>query len=265
MTTLTSTITLLAALSLTAACASDDEPDPSATSNTGGSTSTDTTSTANGSGGLGGSAGGGDDFPPCGTGENGNCVPSGFPFATLAFPHSNSCDGTCTADPNDPFGHLPPEGTTISMTQPESGTLCLTGDNPSDETGLDLSFSVARALENGDLEIVQIFNADLLGITHVRFSIDNPPSTGVFVRVNTITKQVCHNFDCVIWGFEPPAPLTESEQVTLAFDDFAHEQDFEFDTRAIGEMSFDVAPGVFDFCISDFEFLDAEGNVVPEP
>lgn len=264
MTTLTSTISLLAVLGLTAACAADDAAETIETSNTGGSTSTAATSTASSSGGMGGSAGDGSgEFPPCGTGENSDCVPSGFPFASLAFPHSNSCEGTCTPEPT-PWGHPPPEGTTISMTQPESGTLCLTGENPLEHTAFYLSFSVERALENGDLEILKIFNADLLGVTQMRFAIDNPPSAGVYVLVSTITKPVCDGIGCGIWGFEPPEPLTESGRVTLAFDDFAHEQDFEFDTRAIGGMSFDVAPGAFDFCISDFEFLDAEGNVVPE-
>jgi hypothetical protein len=33
-------------------------------------------------------------------------------------------------------------------------------------------------------------------------------------------------------------------------------------TRALDEMGFDVAPGDFDFCVRDFQFLDASGAVV---
>lgn len=271
MTSLTSTtVTLLAALSLTAACASDDAPHPGETSNTGGSGSTSTTSGAGG--GTDGGAGGGTDGgaggaepPPCGTAENGTCVPSGFPFASGAFAHSYSCDGICDTEPG-PFGHPPREGVTISLTQPESGTLCLAGENPAEYSGIEVGLSVVRLREDGDVEVVEIFNADLLRITQMRFTIDRPPSTGVFLSVSTLAKRVCHDAgDCLIFGFAPPEPFTESGRVTLAFDDLTHPYGLEFDTRAIAELLFDVGPGGFDFCISDLEFLDADGNVVSEP
>ena len=62
-----------------------------------------------------------------------------------------------------------------------------------------------------------------------------------------------------------PNLINQSGVVTIAFSDFINDSGVSFDTRALNDILFEVNPGTFDFCVHDFQFLDANGAVVAAP
>jgi len=261
MTERISMIALLGTVALASGCGSGH--DAAGTGGAGG------TGGSAGAGGAGGSAdaGGAADAglteivqPPCGSGQNTSCLPSGFPFARFAFAHGNACNGICPAvSPAGPW--------TIVLNQPQAGTLCLSGTNPDPAgTGLTLDFTKLAQLSSGSLMVLQRFNADLLGIKQVRFTIDSPPSAGVSVSADTLHGDICNGVDCVTFGFALPNRVTAAGTITAALVDFVSSPPQTFDTRALDAIGFDVGPGDFNFCVHDFHFLDANGvAVTPMP
>lgn len=252
-----SMITLLGVLGLAAACGSDH-----VAVGTGGALG------AGGTVGLSGTGGAVDAAPPpivqpaCVSGENTICLPSGFSFVKATFAHSNTCNGICpAASPVGPW--------TILLSQPQAGTLCMSGTNPDPTgTGLALSFPEFGQLSPGTLMVLKRFNADLLNITQVRFTIDSPPSGGISVSATTLNSDVCNGNDCRL-GFALPNRITASGTTTASLVDFISDWNPPkpvFDTRALDTIDFAVGPGDFDFCVHDFQFLDANGAVVlPKP
>jgi hypothetical protein len=226
-------------------------------------------------GGMGGAAGMGGMagpvvYPTCASGQawsviDGICAPSGFPFVQAAFAHSNLCSGVCPTTP---------AGTTIHLSQPADGTLCLSGSNPNaaDKTGIILSFNVVSSagLTATHDTVLKMFNADVQGITQVRFTIDRPPPAGVSVWADTLHSTECNNLDCLTGSFALASPITAtgttSVTTTASFTDFIPNPPQTFDTRALSDIAFDVGQGDFDYCLRDFQFLDASGAVVlPKP
>ena len=247
-----SLIALLGTLVIVAACGSGHDA-----AGTGGASGTGGVA---GTGGEIGAAGAGVvpvTHPPCVSGGNTACLPGGFPFARVALAHSSASCAICPAV-------SPPGPWTILLSEPQTGTLCLSGSNPDpDGTGLLLGFTQL----NSDLSMVlKRFNADLLGITQVRVTIDHPPSGGISLGADTVHSDVCHGVDCITFGFRVPTRITTSGTTTAALVDFVASPPQPFDTRALDGIWFSVDTGDFDFCVRDFQFLDANGAVVtPKP
>ena len=197
--------------------------------------------------------------PDCVSGENTACLPSGFPFATFAFAHSYACNGICPAvSPAGPW--------TILFSQPQPGTLCMSGTDPDLKgTGLDLIFTVLGELSPGHLMVLKRFNADLPRITQLRFTVDSPPSAGLSISADTLHSDVCERTSCITWNFALPNRITAAGSSTTApLVDFVNNPPQTFDTRALDAIGFDVGPGDFDFCVHDFHFLNAAGvEVLP--
>lgn len=221
-----------------------------------------------GTGGMGGAVDAGPArFPDCviGGGPDGGpdvrsdiCRPSGFPFAVAAFAHSNTCRGVCPG--------TAPAGTTFRLTQPQAGTLCLSGTNPTDTTALALGYTVFSTDMPSPIseKVWSRFNADVKGITQVKFSIDTPPPAGLIVGADTIHSDLCQMLDCITFGFTLPTPITASGTTTAALADFTITPPQIFDTRSLDGIDFEVPAGAFDFCVHDFQFLDAAGNAVTQ-
>ena len=199
--------------------------------------------------------------PVCVNGENAICLPSGFPFVPAALAHSDACNGGCLTGS--------PPGTTILFSQPVTGTLCLSGTNSTPHgTGLAIKFTVVALLGPvpDHVMVLHRFNADLLGITQVRFTIDRPPAAGLSVSAMTIHSDVCNGIDCLTLGFTLPNLITEPGTTTALLTDFVNNPPQPFDTRALDSMDFVAGPGDFDFCVRDLQFLDASGvPVTPSP
>jgi hypothetical protein len=242
-----SMIALMGMVGFAAACGPDH-----ATPAAGGTGGTPGTGGTNGNGDAGPTA----PAPACLTGANEECLPSGFPFSQVAFAHSYACNGVCPA--------ASPAGTTILFSQPASGTLCLSGTNP-DPLGTDLTLVFTEGTTDprtGTDTVTRRFNADDLHITQVKFTIDRPPSDGVTVSATTLHGDVCHELDCITFGFTLPGRITASGTTTARLVDFVSSPPKTFDTRALNWIDFAVGPGAFDFCVRDFQFLDASGAVV---
>ena len=260
-------LSLIAALGMQAACASDSGN----SAGTGGSPGMGGTA-AGGSGGM--AAGGASNSDPC---SSGRCSPGRFPFVNTAIAASDSCGGNCPLLAAD----TPVGKTTATLSQPEAGTLCLSGIvSPGGWAALGLVFAVwavgnqARTdMNQPRTEILKKFNADALGITQVAFTIDSPPGVGVSVSAAITTATSCPDgaSGCVTTGFDlmsgpgssVPVNYTGFVPVTAPFANFKQSVGTQsFDPTALQHLVFGVGPGSYNFCVHDFKFLDAQGNEV---
>jgi len=159
------------------------------------------------------------------------------------------------------------DGAIIRLSQPKSGTLCLSGTNPAQDTAFFLGFTVfSTEMLSADYQKVwKMFDADLIHITQMRFAIDTPPPGGVRVSGYTIHNSECSASANCLWTFALPNPITVSGTTTVSFADFTSMMDHPFDARGFHALDFDVGPGAFDFCVHDFQFLDANGVEVSLP
>jgi len=213
----------------------------------------------------------GDEGPPRDTGLDVIEYPEGFPFAVAAGTISDLCSDTLSQSCK--LAEYPPPGASlIELRQPEPGRLCMTGNvGKSGWADLALGYSVY----GGD-GIEQVFDADALGITQVRFKLENPPSTGVFIGGAVVKNTHCPvapGRECRAMGFSLTDPksntvlkFTKSAEIVMPFADFVQQRAGEmrdFDTSKLDGFFFSVGPaGPVNFCLSDFEFLDKDGNVV---
>jgi hypothetical protein len=112
------------------------------------------------------------------------------------------------------------------------------------------------------LDLGRVFSAPDLGIEAVRFTIETPPSSGILPALITFGP-AC---DETAWADaardDTRVVITSNGTTTLSLaTDFVP----ALDTNAIGALNFNVGPGAYDYCITDLDFLDANGNeVVPE-
>jgi hypothetical protein len=223
---------------------------PGGNANTGGSDPGGASTGGSDSGGsnIGGESGGAG-AQPCQEGFI--CQPSGFPFVGLTFAHSDHCSGA-----DCPL-----------LTQPEPGTLCLSGAAP--VAGADPHFPLIF----GDGGLLPPFDAAALGITQVSFTIDSPPPAGVFVEGGIVWREsVDCRVDprsCIQFGFYLP-PITEAGTTIAAFTDFVQRDPASpyqsFDPQKLSTLKFGVHEGAYSFCLRDFKFLDAaDHEVVPPP
>lgn len=119
--------------------------------------------------------------------------------------------------------------------------------------------------------VVAPFDLQARGVTQVRFSLSNPPPTGVLPQLNELTSADCKTApDCLVQFSGPPA-LTTAGSVTVALGDFVtadaqHPNKTSDPTISTG-LQFYVSPAPgkafdYNFCIQGLQFLDAAGNVV---
>jgi hypothetical protein len=197
------------------------------------------------------------------------CNPQGLAFAAVAFGVSDACGGLIGDCPNPPSG-----STTATLSQPELGKLCLAGTvKPGGWADLMIAYT---AYDPEGTKVLQKFDAAARGITQAAFTLDTPPSGGVGLDAAVVTKLECGanptDF-CFTYGFSlmtapsshVPVRFTEPGPQIAPFGRFEQTRagvSQSFDTTALEHVSFGVGPGAYDFCIHDFEFLDAAGNEV---
>jgi len=183
---------------------------------------------------------------------------AGFPFAQDAAMVSDFCGGLQGCG-------TPPAGATVmTMTHPDVGTLCLSGSiKPGGFAVLGLEFPKKNADET---RVLEAFDATAHGITQVALSVDSPPAQGADLLANAITHTTCpaNPLDCQY----PPnfkfTTITAAGPVTAPFADFKSLDDPSqtLDPSLLDSIFLQVGSGDFDFCIHDFNFLDAAGNPV---
>jgi hypothetical protein len=261
-----SLIALLGTSTLIAACGSD----PVATGNagakgTGGTAGAggvaDTDAAANTDGTSDAGVAGTVALMNCVSGENGVCHPTGFAFVTAAFPVTDWCAGAACLAPTPAGQHA------IHLSQPEEGTLCLSGTVLPGTTFGALNIIFVVTSRDGTV-VLKTFNAKGLNITKVAFTIDRLPAGGLSVNTGTIVKRECVDGllpNCIMFGFELPV-ITAAGPQLAPFTDFSPSSGVIFDGSSISHIGFTVSgPGDYDFCVRDFRFLNANNVVVPEP
>jgi hypothetical protein len=203
---------------------------------------------ATGMGGVGDVAPGGDCAggpPGCVDNHNVFCEPEGFPGIDGAFAVALSCAGANCQPPNP------------TLTLPEPGKLCVSSAAPPGDTaGFHLSFPFDTPLD-----------ADALGITQLSFTLDAPPPGGVILDMSMRIPCECANFlpACIAFGFQ--VPLTGAGKHVVALTDVVQTDSKSpyplLNTHSLEGFGFTfIADAPYDVCVSDLEFLDADGNVV---
>jgi hypothetical protein len=268
----------VAGLSLFPACSSESVKAVSDAGGIGGATSTGGASNAGGASGGATTADASAAFPACPSSDPSYiCQPSGFPFMQLAFSVSDLCGGPvafCALGKNVPSGE-----TVANLSQPTAGKLCLSGAvAPGGWAQLAFGF---RELTPGATGVLK----NAVGISQLRFTVDTPPSGGLVVDAAIHTTEQCpsdaakcqticgsDSLDCFTYGFDlmtapgstVPVNITTAQTVTAPFANFKQTVDgHSFDTTAIDHLTLGLTTqGPFNFCIHDFNFLDAQGNVV---
>lgn len=199
------------------------------------------------------------------------CQPSGFPFVTIAGSTSDACMGSPLGDCQSP----PLSASTVSLTQPEMGKLCVSGTVVAD--GYAKIVLVFTTFNLDRTQVLKVFNADALGITQAAFTLDSPPSGGVTIDAAVVTATDCptNPRGCFNQGFDL---MTDSNTGTLVsfttpgpevapFTNFKQTDPTSaksFDTSAFHHLEFIVGQGDYNFCVHDFKFLNAAGAEVKQ-
>jgi hypothetical protein len=208
-------------------------------------------------GSSGGTAQGPDPLPRCVSERGFICQPSGFPFVGTTWAFSDICDGA-----DCPL-----------LTEPEPGTLCLSGAAP--VPGARPHFPLILI----DGRHMPPLDAAALGITQLSFTIDSPPPPGVFVGAGMVveTGAGCFENPRNCQRFFELARITEDGPHIAAFSDAvqldAASSYQVLDLRVLGSIlfgvydaEFGVNEGEYRFCVRDFKFLnDAGDEVTPAP
>jgi hypothetical protein len=188
--------------------------------------------------------------------------------------------------------------TTACLSSPATGQVCLDGtasdsSGPEDEYeywGAAMGFLLASADADGN--VVMPFDATALGITHVKFTLTGVGSAPVRVRAAQANTPELpdgptnYQENAFGWGPDTSNDITMDSTFTLALEVFelpswtrldvagdgAADVGAVLDPSQLFSLEFQVgtnpnASVPYDFCVSDLEWLTAEGDVVdvPEP
>jgi hypothetical protein len=166
-------------------------------------------------------------------------------------------------------------GSTVGVEQPRGGSLCLSGAASETAPSWGVILLHLSVLSDDGTEILSTFDAGSLGVTQLRFTLDSPPSSGLMLDATSIRSFSCPGDPsaCVspVPGFallsspgsSTPMVITSAGRVAAPLANFQRSNDISgtFNPNAINFLAF-KSTGTYDFCISDLEFLDANGNVV---
>jgi hypothetical protein len=109
------------------------------------------------------------------------------------------------------------------------------------------------------------------GITQVRFTVEDPPLTGILPQMADLENAACTTVPDCLATFDAAPSVIDPGPVTMAITDFARPDDGHpnatFDPTLIAWIQFYVGPvpGMalpYDFCIRDLAFLNASGREV---
>jgi hypothetical protein len=199
--------------------------------------------------------------PDCVSNDSALCAEdlAAFPFARTAAVISDYC-GILQCS-----GATPPAGaTTMTMTHPEAGKLCMSGSiKPGGFALIGLEFA---AKNRDETKVLKPFDAAALGITQVALTIDSPPTQGVDLLANAITHNECaaNPVDCEyppnfkFMTVSAPGPVVAPFAAFKSLDDPAE----TIDPSVLNAVFLQVYSGAFDFCFHDFALLDAAGAAV---
>jgi len=208
--------------------------------------------------------------PYCVNGEGTICDPAGLPFVRFASLRSDACQspvrGNCA---------MPLSATTATLTQPEAGKVCMKGTVVGKDGFAWLVLGVSRWNQH-NTQIFDLLDAGALGIAALQLTVDSPPTTGLSLFATTAHQTMCLDGppECLgeVWNLMTGPrsnlvkPIDTAGPLDAPFTNFARINPNEvLDSTRLGHFIFVVSPGDYDFCVSDFKFLDAQGNEVSPP
>jgi hypothetical protein len=213
------------------------------------------------------------DDPPAQTGTDSIDSPAGFGFVHHVVITSDLCPAN-GAHSCQLGQYPPPAGTHVTLSQPDTGKLCLKGNVGDGGYALLVLGFTNYATGTGPNEVVvkSTLNADKLGITQVSFSLDGTLPGATVLEASIVTQYSCTGptgQGCRTGGFE----LTDDAGDVISLDQagplvaplasfvqqYPEQATKNFDTSALDGLELELDAGDFDFCLSDFKLLDADG------
>jgi hypothetical protein len=221
---------------------------------------------------ISGCSGGGDsETPYCADLEGGViCKPAGVAAVQFAAVRSDACAESAVSARDCPDAA---SDTTVKLNQPEDGKLCMKGNAVSPSGWAWLIMGVGTFNKDGSAA-TSVLDAKKLGATELRFTLENPPADGLTLLAATVHSYECGSAGppgCLGEGFglmsgprsNQRRILTEAGEQQAPFKDFSRSDPYDpFNIEALHGFIFEIPPGDYDFCVSDFHFVDADGHDV---
>jgi hypothetical protein len=198
------------------------------------------------------------------------CKPAGVAGVEVAGVRSDACADSKVSQRNCPDAS---SETTVTLSQPEDGKLCMKG-TAADPNGWVWLIMGVGSWNKQLTAVTSVLDAKKLGATGLSFTLENPPADGL-----TLLAGTAHGHDCGSAG--PPGclgegyvlmtgprsnqfrSLMESGEQQAPFKDFSRSDPYDpFDIEQLHDFIFEIPPGDYDFCVSDFHFVDAKGHDV---
>jgi hypothetical protein len=164
--------------------------------------------------------------------------------------------------------------TQLQMIRDDAGRTCLHGRINDGWARLILGFDGSN--RNGSMPLPpesKPLDADSAGIDGVQFTLDTPPAGGLTLETAYVVGEGCFPGRCELHnGFYITEPnglarsFDRSGSYSFRFSDFQQapggNPEDNLDMTHLAGMFFHVGTGDFDFCLSDFHFLDLTGAPV---
>jgi hypothetical protein len=164
-------------------------------------------------------------------------------------------------------------GVSTAVVEHTPGRFCMSGtvDSGPDGSGWGAILLVGLATADDSTgALVTPLDASALGIAQVRFTVEDPPLTGILPQMAELESASCKTVPDCLATFDSTAVINPGP-VTVALGDFAkpdaNHPNAILDPKLIDSLQFYVGPlpGValpYDFCIRDLAFLDDSGQEI---
>jgi len=192
-----------------------------------------------------------------------------IPFVNIIFPVWDAC-------PSRNGAPQEPSSTVFDVTRDELGQVCLRGELPSSGwASLIVGFDGSNVGGNTPTPAqVEPLDATAFGLTGVAFTLEPAPVSGVLVQMASTVGEGCFPRCELRDGYYPmseDAPgvlhgITEAGTYRFQFEDFKAapwaDPTVTLDPSHLAGVFFELQVGPFDFCLRDFQLLDAGGQPV---
>jgi hypothetical protein len=164
-------------------------------------------------------------------------------------------------------------GVSTAVVEHAPGRFCMSGkvDPGPNGSGWGALLVVGFDHTNDAGMLTALLDASALGIAKVRFTVEDPPLTGVLPQITQIETADCTQIPDCIESFTATTSIIDPGPVTLALSDFpyadADHPGTTLDPKLVTSLQFYVGPlpGMsldYAFCIRDLAFLDAAGREI---
>ena len=163
-------------------------------------------------------------------------------------------------------------GASTAVVRHAPGRFCMSGtvDSGADGSGWG-AMLVVGLIERDEATAMVIapFDASALGVAQIRFSVEDPPLSGVLSQIAQLQNADCKQLPDCLMTFARGSTITNPGTITVPLTDFsrpdAGHPNTTLDRTLITNLQFYVAslPGMafnYDFCIRNLAFLDAAGR-----